>query len=108
MAGAKLTKSGGTFTYPSYVHDIMGYGNSTIIICINCVRLFVVIFSHWDLAHSGKHMWLLVILMYYYYYWLRWVCTSALPTDLEVTDNIAVSILENIVKKGGRWTITGG
>lgn len=48
----------------------------------------------------------MVILMHYY--WLRWVCTSALPTDLEVTDNMAVSILENIVKKGGMWTITGG
>ena len=40
--------------------------------------------------------------------WLRWVCTSAMPVDLETTDNLAVTVLENIVKKGGEWTIDGG
>ena len=40
-------------------------------------------------------------------YWLRWVCTSAMPADLETTDNLAVTVLENIVKKGGEWSIDG-
>ncbi|XP_065910338.1 urocanate hydratase-like [Dysidea avara] len=30
----------------------------------------------------------------------RWVCASALPADLEVTDKIALSVLEGIVKQG--------
>ena len=36
-----------------------------------------------------------------YYHWPRWVCTSAMPADLELTDNLAVTVLEGIVKKGG-------
>ena len=28
----------------------------------------------------------------------RWVCTSSLPEDLEVTDNLAIEVLENIAK----------
>ena len=29
------------------------------------------------------------------------MCASALPADLEVTDKIALSVLEGIVKQGG-------
>ena len=36
------------------------------------------------------------------YHWLRWVCTSAMPADLQVTDDLAVTVLENIVKNGGK------
>lgn len=43
----------------------------------------------------------LTLCISFLYIWLRWVCTSAMPTDLEVTDNLAVTVLESIVKKGG-------
>ena len=32
---------------------------------------------------------------------LRWVCTSGDPGDLDTTDEIATSILEDIINKGG-------
>ena len=38
---------------------------------------------------------------------IRWVCTSAMPADLEVTDNLAVTVLENIIKQGGMEIIDG-
>lgn len=31
----------------------------------------------------------------------RWVCTSALQSDLEKTDKIAADVLEHIVAQGG-------
>ena len=31
----------------------------------------------------------------------RWVCTSGLNSDLHTTDNLAESVLEKIVAKGG-------
>jgi len=36
---------------------------------------------------------------------LRWVCTSGLPNDLAVTDNIALQVLEGIVAKGGVYPL---
>ena len=32
----------------------------------------------------------------------RWVCTSADPNDLDKTDEIATTVLEDIINKGGR------
>ena len=37
---------------------------------------------------------------------LRWVCTSGLPSDLAVTDNIALQVLEGIVAQGGIYCRT--
>lgn len=31
----------------------------------------------------------------------RWVCTSGDPGDLDITDEIATSVLEDIINKGG-------
>lgn len=31
----------------------------------------------------------------------RWVCTSGDPGDLDTTDEIATSVLEDIINKGG-------
>ncbi len=60
-AGAEVMKPDGTFTYPSYVQDIMG-------------PLF------FDYGFGP----------------FRWVCTSGKPEDLEVTDQIAARVLEEI------------
>ena len=59
--------------------------------------IFIVTFSHWDLDHSGGSLYVDIL----YHYCLRWVCTSAMPADLEMTDNLAVTVLESIVKRGG-------
>lgn len=32
----------------------------------------------------------------------RWVCTSGDPGDLDITDEIATSVLEDIINKGGK------
>lgn len=45
------------------------------------------------------------ILYFILHHSIRWVCTSAMPADLEVTDNLAVTVLENIIKQGGREII---
>ena len=34
------------------------------------------------------------------YIFFRWVCTSGNPTDLQKTDELALEVLKNIVKKG--------
>lgn len=54
MAGAGVTKSGGSFLYPSYVQDIMG--------CVGCIHtsslsiyFFIVTSSHWGLDHLGMY-----------------------------------------------------
>ncbi len=60
-AGADIMKPDGTFTYPSYVQDIMG-------------PLF------FDYGFGP----------------FRWVCTSGDPSDLQVTDEIAALVLEEI------------
>jgi len=60
-AGADIVNPDGTFTYPSYVQDIMG-------------PLF------FDYGFGP----------------FRWVCTSGNPSDLQVTDEIAASVLEEI------------
>jgi urocanate hydratase len=60
-AGADVMKPDGTFTYPSYVQDIMG-------------PLF------FDYGFGP----------------FRWVCTSGKPEDLEVSDRIAASVLQEI------------
>ena len=31
----------------------------------------------------------------------RWVCTSGLPSDLKITDNIAAEVMEDVIKEGG-------
>ena len=31
------------------------------------------------------------------------MCTSGLPSDLEITDNIALQVLEGIIAKGGMY-----
>ncbi len=60
-AGADVLNPDGTFTYQSYVQDIMG-------------PLF------FDYGFGP----------------FRWVCTSGKPEDLEVTDQIAASVMEEI------------
>ena len=33
---------------------------------------------------------------------VRWVCTSADPNDLDKTDEIATTVLEDIINEGGK------
>ena len=33
----------------------------------------------------------------------RWVCTSADPVDLAVTDNLTLKVMDDIIAKGGKF-----
>ncbi|MFZ4521579.1 MAG: urocanate hydratase [Bacteroidales bacterium] len=68
-AGADVLKPDGSFTYPSYVQDIMG-------------PLF------FDYGFGP----------------FRWVCTSGKPEDLEISDKIAASVLEEIAATSPKET----
>ena len=35
----------------------------------------------------------------------RWVCTSGCAADLQVTDNIALSVMETIKKRGSKTKV---
>ena len=63
-SGADVYREDGSFTYPSYVEDIMGP------MCFD-----------------------------YGFGPFRWVCTSGKDSDLEMTDKIAISVLEELVNE---------
>lgn len=78
------------FRYPSYVQDIMGLVTHSIYDELKQLnhqqRLDFILFER-DIFSLGFGPF-------------RWICTSGLEQDLDVTDRIAENVLESIVQEG--------
>lgn len=86
---AAYDPTGLKFRYPSYVQDIMGLIFALIskISKINILTMFLWLWYDRDIFSLGFGPF-------------RWICTSGLEQDLEVTDRIAQEVLEGIVQEG--------
>lgn len=85
---ARDDPTGLKFRYPSYVQDIMGYA---YLLASHKAWRFIAdtVYFQWnrDIFSLGFGPF-------------RWICTSGLQQDLEVTDRIAQEVLESIVREG--------
>lgn len=80
-----------------YSHSLLMYSTSWGEHSSDCTAYMIIMlpaYNEFDLGNCFRDIFSLGFGPF------RWVCTSGLPNDLEITDNLALQVLESIISKG--------